>query len=211
MGVLTESLPKPLLDVGEESLIERHVRRLAATGVDEFVINVSFNGEQIRDALGDGARWGVRIHYSVESDPPLETGGGIVNALPLLGPEPFLVVNADVFTDFDFAALRVCRGNGVLVLVPNPPQHPAGDFGLAEDGRIVSVPREFTFAGVSVLHVALFAGMLPGRRPLKPILDGAIEQGALFGHRHDGLWLDVGTPERLAQAREAARELARVS
>jgi MurNAc alpha-1-phosphate uridylyltransferase len=205
MGALTDHRPKPLLDIGGESLIERHVRRLAAAGVEELVINISFNGEQIRQALGDGSRWRVRIHYSVEGDPPLETGGGIVKALPLLGTAPFLVVNADVLTDFDFAALRVCPQSGALVLVANPPHHPVGDFGLGADGRVVATPLQFTFAGISVLDGALFAGLSPGRRPLKPVLDGAIERGTLFGQRYDGLWLDVGTPERLARAREAVR------
>jgi MurNAc alpha-1-phosphate uridylyltransferase len=205
-GTLTHDRPKPLLDLGAETLIERHVRRLAAAGLRELVINVARNGEQIKAALGDGARWNVRLGYSVESDPPLETAGGIVKALPLLGPEPFLVVNADVLTDFDFARLRVCRGRGVLVLVPNPPHHSGGDFGLDADARLVPEPPKLTFAGISILDCALFADLPPGRRPLKPILDAAIEQGLLFGERHDGLWLDVGTPERLAQARDLARE-----
>jgi N-acetyl-alpha-D-muramate 1-phosphate uridylyltransferase len=207
MGVLTDGRPKPLLDLGGESLIERHVRRLAAAGVEELVINIARNGEQIQAALGDGARWRTRIRYSVESDPPLETGGGIVNALPLLGPEPFLVVNADVLTDFDFARLRVDRGSGLLVLVPNPPHHSGGDFGIDAEGRLTSGTPKLTFAGISVLDCALFADLVPGRRPLKPILDAAIERRLLFGERHDGLWLDVGTPERLAQARDLAREL----
>jgi MurNAc alpha-1-phosphate uridylyltransferase len=196
-----------LLDLGNESLVERHVRRLALAGIDEIVINVARHGEQIQAQLGDGGRWGVRIRYSAEGETPLETGGGIVQALALLGRDPFLVVNADVLTDFDFARLRIDAGRGLLVLVPNPAHHAAGDFGLAPDGRLVAAPPKLTFAGLSALDPALFAGLAPGSRPLKPILNAAIERGLLYGQRHDGFWLDVGTPERLAIARALAGEL----
>lgn len=210
MGALTEHRPKALLDLGKESLVERHVRRLALAGIDEIVINVARHGEQIRTQVGNGARWSIRIRYSVEGDTPLETGGGIVQALPMLGRDPFLVVNADVLTDFDFARLRIEVGGGVLVLVPNPAHHAAGDFGLSADGRLVGAPPRLTFAGLSALDPALFAGLEPGARPLKPILDAAIDKGLLCGQRFDGLWLDVGTPERFALARALAGELEEV-
>jgi MurNAc alpha-1-phosphate uridylyltransferase len=207
MGALTEQRPKPLLEVGSESLIERHLRRMAAAEVREVVVNLCYGGEQIRARLGDGARWGLHIRYSVEAAPPLETGGAIVAALPLLGAEPFLLVNADVFTDFDFG--RLGRGGeapaaSTLVLVDNPPHNPEGDFGMAGDGRLTVAPPRQTFAGISVLMPDLFDGCAPGRRALKPILDRAVERGALFGLHYEGLWLDVGTPERLYAARAAA-------
>jgi MurNAc alpha-1-phosphate uridylyltransferase len=214
MGGLTDGQPKPLLSLGEESLLERHIRRLAAAGFRDIVINVSYGAAQIQEAIGTGTRWKVSIHYSAEGEPPLETGGGIVNALPLLGSAPFVLVNADVLTDFDFGRLRLDAGLGLLVLIANPPHNPAGDFGIDARARIVSAPlvgatsvATLTFAGISLLDPALFAGLAPGRRPLKPILDAGIERGELYGLRYDGLWIDVGTPERLTLAREKARDL----
>jgi MurNAc alpha-1-phosphate uridylyltransferase len=214
MGGLTDGQPKPLLSLGEESLLERHVRRLAAAGFRDIVINVSYGAAQIQHAIGTGTRWDVSIHYSVEGEPPLETGGGIVKALPLLGSGPFVLVNADVLTDFDFAQLRLDAGLGLLLLVANPPHNLRGDFGIDARSRVLPSPpvgatsvATLTFAGISVLHPALFTGLTPGKRPLKPILDAAIERGELYGLRYEGLWIDVGTPERLAIARERARDL----
>jgi MurNAc alpha-1-phosphate uridylyltransferase len=207
MGALTDRQPKPLLPLGRESLLERQVRRLAAAGFRDIVINVSYNAAQIQTAIGDGSRWDARIRYSVESDPPLETGGGIIKALPLLGPEPFLVVNADVLTDFPFANLQLDAGRGVLVLVPNPPHHAAGDYGIDAQSRIVNRPPKLTFAGISILDNRLFAGLAVGKQALKPILDAAVARGELYGKRYDGVWVDVGTPERLALARARARDL----
>jgi len=207
MGELTARTPKPLLTLGRESLLERHVRRLAECGFTDIVVNVSYAAAAIEAALGTGARWNARIRYSAEGATPLETGGGIVHALPLLGGGPFVVVNADVLTDFDFRTLRLDGALGRLVLVPNPPHHPGGDFGLAADSRIVPAPRQWTFAGISVLDPALFAGLAPGPRPLRPILDGAVARGALRGETFAGLWVDVGTPERLELARARVRDL----
>ena len=199
MRPLTDATPKPLLTVAGQPLIAWHLARLAAAGIREVVINTSWLGEQIPAALGDGSRWGVAIRYSPEPWPALETGGGIHQALPLLGPEPFLLVNGDVFADVDFAALRLAQGNlGHLVLVPNPPHHVKGDFGL-QGSRIVADGGEMlTFSGLSILHPALFADCQPGRFPLAPLLRAARDAGRLGGQRHDGLWIDVGTPERLA-------------
>lgn len=205
MGSLTDDRPKPLLELNGECLIERHLRRLALAGIREVVVNLSYRGRQIRDRLGDGASWNLTIRYSDEGEPPLETGGGIVRALPLIGSRPFLLVNADVVTDLDFARLREARGRGRLVLVPNPPHHPDGDFGLDSQSRLTrSAPRS-TYAGISLLDPVLFAGLGGGARKLKPILDAAIAERSLYGLRYDGLWVDVGTPERLRYAAEALK------
>lgn len=206
MGALTAERPKPLLAIGGVPLIERHLARLAASGVRDVVINLSYRGAQIRDALGDGARFGVAIAYSDEGEPPLETAGGIVAALPLLGPAPFLLVNADVYTDFDPAALLRAGARNTLVLVPNPAHNARGDFGVDAAGRVTPTPPLHTYAGIAALDPELFAGLSRGRRPLKPVLDAAIARGALRGLIHHGVWLDVGTPERLAAARRLAGE-----
>lgn len=204
MGALTASQPKPLLEIDGESLIERHVARLASAGIEEIVINLSYRGAQIRERLEGGARWRVSILYSDEGEPPLETAGGIVEALPILGADPFLLVNSDVYTDFDVASLRSAREN-TLVLVPNPPHNLRGDFGLSE-GRVTAVAPLLTYGGIARFDAAMFAALDRGRRPLKPVLDTEIARGALHGVRYDGLWLDVGTPERLAAARAVAHE-----
>ena len=203
MGRLTETTPKPLLEVGADTLIGRHLARLAAAGVTEAVVNVARHGERIRAALGDGARWNLELRYSDEGPVPLETGGGLLRALPQLGPEPFIVVNADVLTDFDFAALRLPEADGAIVLVPNPEHHSGGDFGLTDDGLVRAEGPRLTYAGIAVFDPKMFEGWAPGRQPLKPILDAAIGRSALRGIRYDGLWIDVGTPERLEQARGA--------
>lgn len=200
MGTLTEELPKPLLSVGEESLIERHVRCLAEAGIDEIVINLSHLGQRIRSRLGDGQRWNLHISYSDEGATPLETAGGIVQALALLGSEPFLLINADTFTDFDFARLKIIDGQGTLVMVSNPPHNPSGDFGIDAESRLTDAAPKLTFAGISLLAADLFAHLQPGPRALKPIFDASIARGGLHGLRYDGLWMDIGTPERLYQA-----------
>jgi N-acetyl-alpha-D-muramate 1-phosphate uridylyltransferase len=204
MGTLTAMQPKPLLGVGDRSLIEHHVVRLAASGVDEIVVNLSYRGDEIRKRLGDGSRYGVSIAYSDEGEPPLETGGGIVQALPLLKFEPFLLVNSDVYTDFDFRILTEGPRVPTLVLVPNPPHNVDGDFGLDAAGFVSALPPLSTYAGVAVFDPRLFAGLARGRRPLKPLLDAAIARRELKGLPFSGLWLDVGTPERLEEARALA-------
>jgi MurNAc alpha-1-phosphate uridylyltransferase len=203
MRPLTDTLPKPLLPLGGRPLIAWHLSALARAGVREVVINLSWLGEQLRARLGDGAQFGVRIHYSEEGPVPLETGGGIFRALPLLGPEPFLVVNADIWTDIDFAQLTItAEALAQLVLVRNPPQHPRGDFAL--DGPLV-VEREsgrYTYSGVGLYRPELFAGCSDGRFPLLPLLKRAIAARRLRGQVHTGVWDDAGTPERLAQLEE---------
>ena len=200
MGALTANRPKPLLEIGGVSLIERHVQTLARCGIDEIVVNLSYRGAQIRDRLGAGERFGLAIRYSDEGEPPLETAGGIVHALPLLGASPFLLVNADVLTDFDFATLA-SGAHSALVLVPNPAHNARGDFGCDDRGLVSAAPPLFTYGGIALLDPRLFAGLAPGWRPLKPVLDAAIARGELRAVQHRGLWVDVGTPERLEEAR----------
>jgi len=199
MRPLTDLTPKPLLQVGGQPLIAWHLHKLARAGIREVVINLSWLGEQIRAALGQGEAYGLDIVYSQEPWPPLETGGGLLQALPLLGAEPFLLVNGDVYTDIDFAALRIdADALAQLVLVPNPPHHAAGDF-LLQAGRIdARVGESLTYSGIGVLRPELFAGCSPGRFPLLPLLQRARAAGRLGGQKHAGLWLDIGTPERLA-------------
>lgn len=203
MRALTSDTPKPLLRVGDESLIERQLKRLAVAGFDEIVVNLSYRGEQIRETLGDGAGFGVRIAYSQEPAPPLAAAGGIVNALSLLGSGSFLLVASDIWTDFDFAQCRGDPKRNLLIMVPNPTHNPDGDFGMAANGLLTQTPPKWTYSGVAVLSTTLFAGLAPGHRALKPVLDAAIERAELCGLPYVGTWLDVGTPERL----EAARSL----
>lgn len=206
MGKLTIGTPKPLLQLGTETLIGRHLKRLAEAGVSEVVINLSHQGELIKNHLVSSSRWGLRITYSYEGEPSLDTGGGIIYALPLLGDDPFLLVSADVLTDIDFSSLTFSTGKGLLVLVPNPPHHSAGDFGLTSDGQLTAAPPRLTYTGIALLDPELFRNFKPERQPLRPIFDSAIGRGLLAGLRYDGLWLDVGTPERLEDARKIIQQ-----
>jgi len=204
MRPLTDRLPKPMLPVGGKPLIVWHLERLAASGIRDIVINHAWLGHEIERALGDGAAHGVRIRYSAEAT-ALETAGGIAQALPLLGDDPFLVINGDIWCDWDPAAAQdaarlVARGGGWLLLVDNPAHHPAGDFVLTADGRVLAEgePR-LTFAGVGVYHPSLFADVPRGEAaPLAPLLRQAMGQNHVHGARHAGRWTDVGTPQRLA-------------
>jgi MurNAc alpha-1-phosphate uridylyltransferase len=200
MRPLTDHTPKPLLQAGGKPLIVWHIERLAQAGFRELVINHAHLGRQIEEALGGGERWGVRISYSDEGK-ALETAGGIAKALPLLGDRPFLVVNGDVYTDYDFERLRSQPMEGVaahLVLVDNPPQHPAGDFGLA-DGKLVEQGEErLTFSGIGVYRPEFFASVAPGAKAkLAPLLFAALASGQVTAEHYRGVWVDVGTPERL--------------
>lgn len=199
MRPLTDRVPKPLLEAGGFRLIEYHLAALAKERITEIVINLCWLGEHIREALGDGRRYGVAIRYSDEDGVIQGTGGGIHRALPLLGDEPFLVVNGDVWTDFAFARLRRPEGSlAHLVLVANPAHHPGGDYGLEGAARATDAAPKLTYAGVSVLDPRLFDGCTPGIFPLKPLLDRALAAGTLTAQRHDGAWCDVGTPDRLS-------------
>ncbi|WP_315904564.1 N-acetylmuramate alpha-1-phosphate uridylyltransferase MurU [Denitratisoma sp. DHT3] len=207
MRPLTDATPKPLLAVGGKPLIVWHLERLAAAGLREVVINHAHLGAQIEHALGDGRAFGLSIAYSPEPPGALETAGGIARALPLLAgeSESFLVVNGDIWCDYDFARLpQLAPGDlAHLVLVPNPPQHPDGDFVLDEGGRVADAPAapgpRLTFSGIGLYRPALFAGLAPDRpAKLAPLLRAAMAQARVSGERHDGRWEDVGTPQRLA-------------
>jgi MurNAc alpha-1-phosphate uridylyltransferase len=199
MRPLTEKLPKPLLEVGGHRLIEFHLAALAKHGIQDVVINLSWYGERIREALRDGKSYGLSIQYSEEGPAPLGTGGGLFEALTLLGAEPFLVVNGDVWSDFSLQSLRPPQDSlAHLVMVENPPHHPEGDFGIAADGKLQESPGRLTYSGISVLDPQLFAGCSRGEFPLKPLLERAMATGHLTGQRHGGAWTDVGTPARLA-------------
>jgi len=204
---LTDTLPKALVEVAGKPLIAWHLERLAACGCREAVVNVAHLGEKIVQRLGSGERFGLTIAYSREPE-PLETAGGIAFALPLLSAAPFLLVNADVFCDIDFARLlRLPLDERLahLVLVPNPSHRPGGDFvlqgGLVR-GRVAAgvAAQRYTYAGIAVVSPALVAGVSAGMKsPLAPLLYDAADRGRLTGEVHDGLWQDVGTPERLAE------------
>jgi len=223
MRPLTDSTPKPLLRVGGKPLIAWHLERLAAIGVRDVVLNTSWLADRFEPALGDGAAWGLRLHYSYEGPEPLETGGGMLKALPLLGDAPFLVVNADAWTDADFATLpREPTGLAHLLMVDNPAQHPRGDFRLGADGRLSDdgAPR-LTYSGIGVYRPAILDGwraiigsapgseLDPPRFKLVPLLRAAMARGLIHGQYHAGSWTDVGTPERLAALDAAISRAAR--
>ncbi|WP_342244002.1 N-acetylmuramate alpha-1-phosphate uridylyltransferase MurU [Pseudomonas sp. OTU5201] len=201
MRPLTLHTPKPLVRAAGTPLIEFHLRALEQAGFRELVINHAWLGQQIEDHLGDGARFGLSIRFSAEGE-PLETGGGIFRALPLLGDEPFLVVNGDVWTDFDFNHLRrPLDGLAHLVLVDNPAHHPHGDFRL-DSGRVsdaVDGEPSLTYSGIAVLHPRLFEGCQAGAFKLAPLLRRAMLAGQVSGEHFRGRWVDVGTHERLAE------------
>ncbi len=198
MRPLTDATPKPLLEVRGMPLIERHVRALAGAGIRTITVNLAWLGADIRRHLGDGSRFGVEIRYSDEAPRALETAGGIVRALPTLVPGPFAVVNADVFSDYPFDRLGIAAETDAhLVLVPNPPQHPHGDFGIDGTHAIADAPRRFTFAGIAVYRAALFAGLAEGVRALRPVLVEAMTAKRCTAEIYRGIWEDVGTPERL--------------
>jgi MurNAc alpha-1-phosphate uridylyltransferase len=215
MRPLTDTTPKPLLEAGGRPLIAWHLQRLAAAGITDIVINHAWLGERIETTLRDGSQWGVRIAYSAEAPGGLETAGGIATALPLLGDSPFLVVNGDIWCDWDPAAapaigqaLSAQHAHAWVLLTDNPPHHPEGDFclhGAPRTGFFGSVTDKpcagataLTFTGIGVYHPALFRDTAAGTRaPLAPLLREAMAGNAVIGSRHAGRWIDVGTPERL--------------
>lgn len=219
MRPLTDHTPKPLLEAGGKRLIEWHLEKLAAIDVRYVVINTSHLADQFPDALGDGSRWGLRIRYAYEETTPLETGGGMLNALPLLGAEPFIVISADVWTDADFAMLPAQpRGVGHLLMVDNPAHHPQGDFALDTQGFIHDDSRapRLTYSGIGVFRSDLLndwrgvvqdsgADQTPPRFKLRPLFERAIANHQLTGSHYTGAWTDVGTPERLTQLDERLR------
>lgn len=207
---LTDSIPKPLVEVGGEPLICRHIRLLREAGIRTVVINTAWLGEKLEEALGDGSAFGVAIRWSREIPGGLETAGGLRQALPLLGDRPFLAVNGDTFMDLDyrlFTAEDPRRGGAHLWLIPNPPHHPGGDFSL-EGMRLLGAPG-LTFSGAAVYSPSLIARIPEERLPLKPWILRWIAEGAATGELLPGAWFDVGTMERLAQVREYASAGAR--
>ncbi len=220
MRPLTEHTPKPLLHAGGRPLIAWHLEKLATLGVREVVINTSWLAEQFPAALGDGSRWNLRLHYAFEGPTPLETGGGMLNALPLLGDAPFIVVNGDIWTDFDFSLLpREPAGEAHLVLVDNPPQHPQGDYRLDAQG-LLHHDRDapcLTYAGIGMYRPSILDGWrkvigeapgserTPPRFSVVPLQKHFMAEGRISGQHHRGQWTDVGTPQRLQALEEALR------
>ena len=204
MRPLTLHTPKPLVRAGGVPLIEYHLRALLAAGFHDVVINHAWLGQQVEDHVGDGQRFGLSIRYSPEGE-PLETGGGIFRALPLLGDAPFAVINADIWTDYDMSALRrPLTGLAHLVLVDNPAHHPAGDFALL-DGQVRDGQpgtARLTYSGMAILHPRLFAGCQDGAFKLAPLLRAAMAEGQVTGEHFRGQWVDVGTHERLAEVEQ---------
>jgi MurNAc alpha-1-phosphate uridylyltransferase len=209
MRPLTDTLPKPLLTVADKPLIEYHIENLLKAGIRDLVINLAYLGEKIAAFLGDGSRFGVHIVYSHEGE-PLNTAGGIVKALPLLGKDPFVLVNGDVWSDYPLEHLpRVLPADKLahLVLVDNPAHNRQGDFGLLQDGRLTNertsvagkqAAQLLTYSGIAVLSPGLFLGCAQEKSPLGPLLRAAIEAGQVSAEHYQGRWCDVGTPERLA-------------
>lgn len=198
MRPLTDHTPKPLLEAGGKALIEYHIEALSHAGVAGLVINYAHLGEQLVERLGDGREYGVRIQYSPEPPGALETGGGIKNALPLLGGEAFWVVNGDIWTDYTYVASVLPNGSlAHLVLVDNPEHHPRGDFCLS-DGRVTEQDgQRLTYSGIGIYHPDFFANTPDGAFPLAPLLRTAMARGQVSGEYHAGRWMDIGTPERL--------------
>lgn len=210
MRPLTDTVPKPLLLIGDKPIIVHAIEACREAGITELVINLSYLADIIMEALGDGSRWGVKLHYSIEGDPPLETAGGIINALPLLGSDPFLVFSADVWTRYDLSTL-VTRASQVklahLVLVPNPSYHPTGDFVLLPDGTLCDeASGRYTYGSFGILHPKLFEGFPVQRMRLGSLLYDNLKTGFITGELYQGPWYNMTTPEDLYQAQEALKE-----
>jgi MurNAc alpha-1-phosphate uridylyltransferase len=198
MRPLSDTIPKPLIPVHNKSLIIHHLEKLAAINIKEVIINISYLGDQIREVLGDGKKFNLKIIYSPEPE-ALETGGGIVKALPLLGDEPFLVISSDIYTDFPYEKILNYRRNAILaylILVPNPDYHSEGDFSLGDNGLLTNTPQ-YTYANIGLYHPDFFRGCTPGRFPLGPLIRQAIDLQQVSGELYKGLWYNAGTMEEL--------------
>jgi MurNAc alpha-1-phosphate uridylyltransferase len=200
MRPLTDHTPKPLLQVAGKALIEYHIEALGRAGIHDIIINLSYRGAQIEHYLGNGERYGVRLRYSHEGVPALETGGGIFKILPILDEKAFAVVNGDIWTDYDFAGLpQTIDTLAHLVMVDNPEHHQEGDFAL-QNGRLLNDGEtKLTFSGIGVYRPELFAGCQASAFPLAPLLREAINDNNISGEHYQGTWLDIGTPERLQE------------
>jgi len=199
MRPLTDTTPKPLLLVAGKPIIQYTIEQLVSAGFSEIVINIAHLGQQIKKALGNGNQLGASIVYSDEGETALETAGGIINALPLLGKDPFLVVNGDIANDYDFSLLHDQHCDlAHLVLIPNPEHHPKGDFHLSENQHLaVSGSPTLTFSGIGLYNPALFDNTSPGKTKLAPLLRQAMAKNRVSGEKFDGFWVDIGTPQRL--------------
>ena len=206
MRPLTDTTPKPLLSVGGKRLIEYHLDNLARAGVTDVIINHAWLGEQFSAILGSGEHYQLKIHYSDEGETALETAGGIIKALPLLGDDPFIVVNADIWTDYDYRKLKPRDQLIHLVLVDNPVHHPDGDFGLTDSGRVTDPQQDrsqqypvLTYSGIGVYSPEIFTKLKTGVQPLAPIIRQTIATQQVSGEHYTGRWLDIGTPDRLRE------------
>ena len=199
----TDITPKPLIQVGEHRLIEYHLLNLANAGIEEVIINISWLADQIKESLGNGEKYSLNITYSDEGDTALETAGGIINALPLLGNEPFIVINGDVWCDYDFNQLtnRSISSEAHLVLVSNPEHNKEGDFSLDNEHISSSGDNMFTYSGIGLYTPDFFTGTAPGKSALGPLLRNKSKQQKVSGEVHSGRWLDIGTIERLVELR----------
>ncbi|MGH8557027.1 MAG: N-acetylmuramate alpha-1-phosphate uridylyltransferase MurU [Methylococcales bacterium] len=205
---LTDTLPKPLLPVAGKPLIEYTIGSLVASGFQDIVINLAYLGQRIESALGNGSRFNARLVYSNEGECGLEIAGGIVYALPLLGEDPFLVVNGDILTDYPFARLRervVENSSAFLVMVRNPAHHPAGDFAIQEGRAVASGDKRLTFSGIGLYSPCFFAACPRGKWPLAPLLRDAMQRGRVGGEFYEGFWMDLGTIERYREAEQAIK------
>lgn len=210
MRPLTDYTPKPLLKAGGKPLIVWHLEKLAAAGFKEVVINIAWLGWQIPETLGDGSAWGLKLHYSDEqAETALETAGGIIKALPLLGDESFLVVNGDIWCDYPcLPQVLAAETLAHLILVNNPEHHPQGDFALDSGRACNDGEYKLTFSGLGYYHPALFAGLAYGKRPLGAVLRAAMQQGLISAEHYQGQWFDIGTPERLNQLDQSLNAVA---
>lgn len=207
MRPLTDNTPKALVEVvNNTTLIEMHIRRLKSLGFTDIVINIAWLGKKIVNYLGDGSNYGVSIQYSDENDSALETAGGIINALQYLGSEPFIVINSDIYTDYDFSQLQLCQNKlAQIVLVPNPEFHPEGDFFIHNNKLHQSDGEKFTFSGIALYHPDFFKGLSPEVLALGPLLRAAITEFKIEAEVHYGKWFDIGTLERLSEIQSFLR------
>lgn len=202
---LTNHTPKVMIEVAGKPLICHHIEKLKACGIDDIVINLAHLGDKIKTHLGDGKQWGVSLHYSQEPTGGLETGGGLKQALPLLGDQSFIAINGDIYTDYDYSKLPSLTDQlAHLVLIPNPAHNPTGDFSLSEQGRVTDKHKEdYTFSGIALYHPKLLSSASEGKYSIVPLLNQAITNNLVSGEVYQGHWHDIGTSERLDTAREA--------